>query len=101
MNGLGLGKGMLHALAVLALAAGVAVPTAGASSLSSHYGYDDDCRGGGCGNEREEDYSGAGCKYFCPTFDKSPVDLRDNNVTICMPFSVCGEKPSEGKAQEQ
>lgn len=58
---------------------------------------DHECQGGGCGNEREENYEGAGCKYFCPTFDKSPVDLRDNNVTICMPFSVCGEKPSDGK----
>jgi hypothetical protein len=64
------------------------------------YGYrgDDDCRGGGCGNEREESYEGAGCKYFCPTFDKSPVDFHDNNITLCMPFSVCDP---DNKKQER
>lgn len=58
---------------------------------------------GGCYNEREEDYSGAGCKYFCPDFKDSPVDFRDNNITICFPFSVCdpGKKGEEGQTPAQ
>ena len=41
-----------------------------------------DCRGGGCGTEREEDYGNNSCKYFCPAFDESPVH-------ICLPGSTC------------
>jgi len=53
------------------------------------------------GNEREEDYEGANCKYVCPQFDRSPV--RDAfNLHVCMPGATChydGEKqqPEEGE----
>jgi len=62
-------------------------------------------RGGdqGSGNEREEDYEGANCKYVCPQFDRSPV--RDAfNLHVCMPGATCHydgqrgeEPPAEGE----
>ena len=64
-----------------------------APSWADHDYYEDECQGGGCGNEREEDYSGAGCKYFCPDLQDSPVQMGD--VTLCMPFSTCEPRRDE------
>lgn len=68
-------------------------------------GYDEGCgkNGGGCGNEREEDYSGAGCKYVCPSFDKSPVhDAFNFSPFICMPGATCYEdgRQRQGEGQQ-
>jgi hypothetical protein len=30
------------------------------------------------------------CSSFSPTFEDSPVDIRDNNVQVCLPFARCG-----------
>lgn len=78
----------MRRLITAALAAGlVLVP---GTAWADRGGYDDECRGGGCGNEREENYEGAGCKYVCPSFDKSPVqDAFNISPTICMPMSTC------------
>lgn len=77
-------------------------------AYADHGGYEqgDECgRNGGCHNERDENYSGAGCKYVCPSFDKSPVqDAFNINPTICMPGSTCnfdgekkeGQQPTSG-----
>lgn len=47
-------------------------------------------QGGGCYNEREEDYSHANCKYICPQFDRSPVqDAFNFNPQICLPGATC------------
>ena len=63
-------------------------------------------RGGdqGSGNEREEDYEGANCKYVCPQFDRSPV--RDAfNLHVCMPGATChydgrrDQPPNQGEPQ--
>ena len=61
-------------------------------------------QGGGCNNEREEDYSGAGCKYVCPSFDKSPVhDAFNFSPEICMPGATCyyGDKDKRGQQGQQ
>ena len=61
-----------------------------------------DCRdGGGCDNERRENYSGAGCKYVCPSFDKSPV--QDSfNLNVCLPGATCyyGEPKKDGQGNQ-
>jgi hypothetical protein len=72
--------------------------TAGQASADHGYSQRDGCgeSGGGCNNEREENYSGAGCKYVCPSFDKSPV--QDSfNVEVCLPGATChfGEKKGD------
>jgi hypothetical protein len=47
-------------------------------------------QGGGCNNERHENYEGAGCKYICPTFDKSPVqDSFNFDPQVCLPGATC------------
>lgn len=43
-----------------------------------------ECRGGGCGNEREEDYSNGGCKYVCP--QDSPIT---DSFNVCLPGATC------------
>ena len=70
-------------------AAVLAVGLTASPALADHDygGYN---RGGdqGSGNEREEDYEGANCKYVCPQFDRSPV--RDAfNLNVCMPGATC------------
>jgi len=58
------------------------------------YDYDEGCGrdGGGCNNRRREDYQGAGCKYVCPSFDKSPVhDAFNFAPFVCMPGATCYE----------
>jgi len=67
-------------------------------------GYDDrdgrECRGGGCGNEREESYDQTGCKYFCPAFDDSPVQ---DSFNVCLPGATCnwnGRQPEERQPDE-
>lgn len=87
----------MRRLAMAALAAGlVLVP---GTAWADHDGGDrydqrDGCgeNGGGCHNRREEDYGGAGCKYVCPSFDKSPVhDAFNFSPFICMPGATCYE----------
>ena len=62
----------------------------------------EDCRdGGGCHNRRYEDYDGAGCKYICPSFDKSPVhDAFNFSPFVCMPGATCYEDGDKRKNQE-
>lgn len=54
-----------------------------------------ECRDGGSGNEGEyrDDNRRAGISPG--PFDRSPVDFRDNRVTICFPFSSCRQDPSD------
>jgi hypothetical protein len=59
-------------------------------------------RNGGCNNERDEDYSGAGCKYVCPSFDKSPVhDAFNFDPQICMPGATCHFEDRKQDKKEQ
>ena len=57
------------------------------------YGYE--CREGGSGNEGEyrDDNRRAGISPG--PFDRSPVDFRDNRVTICFPFANCRQAGEE------
>jgi hypothetical protein len=89
----------------IVLSLGLATP-AYADHGGDRYDQREGCgeQGGGCNNEREEDYSGAGCKYVCPTFDKSPVhDAFNFSPFICMPGATCYEDggkrqpPQEGQ----
>lgn len=88
---------------ILAVALVLAHP---APALANHQGdrYDqrDGCgeQGGGCNNERDEDYSGAGCKYVCPSFDKSPVhDAFNFSPFVCMPGATCYQKDPDKKEE--
>lgn len=58
-----------------------------------------DSRNGGC-SEREESYEHTGCKYVCPSFERSPVhDAFNFSPTICLPGSTCnfdGSKEGNG-----
>lgn len=79
------------------VAAAVTVFTLGVVSpaYADHGYYDRDsreCRGGGCGNEREEDYSNGGCKYVCP--QDSPIT---DSFNICLPQSTCHFDGREGE----
>lgn len=48
------------------------------------------------GNEREEEYGDGSCKYFCPAFDRSPV--QDSfNPTICVLPDSCKFEGGEKK----
>lgn len=67
----------------------------GAPAGADHGYYDDDCRGGGCGTEREEEYGDQSCKYFCPDLKDSPVQTGD--ITICMPFSACRQPEGDDR----
>lgn len=59
-----------------------------------------DCREGGSGNEGEyrDDNRRAGISPG--PFDRSPVDFRDNRVTICFPFARCDAKDGEGDSSQ-
>jgi len=72
-------------------------------------GYDDgngsaDCSdygGQGNHNRRREDYEGAGCKYICPSFDKSPVhDAFNFDPQICMPGATCSFEDRKKKEEQ-
>lgn len=72
----------------------------------SNGGGEGECgRNGGCNNERDEDYSGAGCKYVCPSFDKSPVhDAFNFAPFICMPGATCyedGDKQNKNQKDQE
>ena len=64
-------------------------------AYADHGGYNDrdgrECRGGGCENDREEEYGDGSCKYFCPAFDRSPVEDSFNPTICVMPGSCTGE----------
>ena len=87
----------MRRLCAVLLAVGFALGAGPA--YADHGGYEgrDDCRdGGGCNNERHENYEGAGCKYVCPTFDKSPV--QDSfNPTICVMPGSCADNGDKKK----
>lgn len=63
------------------------------------YGYE--CREGGSGNEGEyrDDNRRAGISPG--PFDRSPVDFRDNRVTICFPFARCDARDEGGEGEPQ
>lgn len=54
-----------------------------------------DCREGGSGNEGEyrDDNRRAGISPG--PFDRSPVDIHDNRLVICFPFSRCDGKDGQ------
>lgn len=82
---------------VLVLSLGMSAP-----AYADHGGDDYGCGrgGGGCNNEREEEYNGAGCKYVCPTFDKSPV--QDSfNIQICVQPGSCSPEQKEERSGPQ
>lgn len=95
---------MKRTLGILLTAAALGLGAAPAYADHGGYGYEDDCRGGGCGNEREESYEGAGCKYVCPSFKDSPVhDAFNFSPQICLPGATCHfedrERQGEGGQQ--
>jgi hypothetical protein len=57
--------------------------------------YGQDCRDGGSGDEGDyrDDNRRAGISPG--PFDRSPVDFRDNRVTICFPFANCRQAGEE------
>ena len=71
-------------------------------AYADHGGYEDgDCRGGGCGTERDEQYGNGSCKYVCPAFDRSPVE---DSFNICLPGATCywdGQKDREQPEEQQ
>lgn len=103
----------MRKLALAAAAILMALPITSSAAYADHDGYGRDgggngggegeCgRNGGCNNEREEDYSGAGCKYVCPSFDKSPVhDAFNFAPFICMPGATCYEDGKKGEQEGQ
>lgn len=75
----------------IVLSLGLSTP-AYADHGGDRYRQDEGCgeQGGGCYNEREEDYSHANCKYVCPQFDRSPVqDAFNFNPQVCLPGATC------------
>lgn len=87
----------------------VAAPAYADHERSRCGGYDDgngsaDCSeygGQGNNNRRQEDYEGAGCKYVCPSFDKSPVhDAFNFSPFICMPGATCYEDGDKRREQQ-
>jgi hypothetical protein len=87
----------MRKLGLVAVAILTVVMPANAAFADHDYGgdryrQDEGCgeQGGGCYNEREEDYSHANCKYVCPQFDRSPVqDAFNFNPQICLPGATC------------
>lgn len=81
----------MRRLMTAALAAGlVLAPGAAWADQGGQRAYGEDCDRGNCGNEREENYEGAGCKYVCPSFEDSPVrDAFNISPVICLPQSTC------------
>jgi hypothetical protein len=86
-------KKVLGSMLFAALLLGPVMPAYADHGRGGNGGGDGECgRNGGCNNERDEDYSGAGCKYVCPSFDKSPVhDAFNFSPFICMPGATCYE----------
>lgn len=85
---------------MLSVALTLAVPApAWASRGGGNGSGDNECgRNGGCNNERDENYSGAGCKYACPSFDKSPV--QDSfNIQICVQPGSCTAKDDKKESK--
>lgn len=83
-----------------ALAFGLAAPA------YADHGYERErCGGGGCDNEREESYENTGCKYVCPSFERSPVhDAFNFSPFICMPGATCyedGDRRQDGSGGGQ
>jgi hypothetical protein len=73
----------------------------GGYEQSDSYGCDQ-YGGQGNHNRRREDYSGAGCKYVCPSFDKSPVhDAFNFAPFVCMPGATCYEDGDKRKRQDE
>jgi len=95
---------MLGSLAVAAaLLFGPAVPAHADRGGDDRYDQREGCgeQGGGCNNHREEDYGGAGCKYVCPSFDKSPVhDAFNFSPFVCMPGATCYEDGGKRRSEE-
>lgn len=104
----------LLGLLALGLVLGAA-PAAGALELEhrlvmpADHGGDDgggyrsgrDCRdGGGCNNRRREDYGDGSCKYFCPAFDRSPVE-DSFNPTICVMPGSCSSQGDERRRGDE
>ena len=59
-----------------------------------------DSRNGGC-SEREESYENSGCKYVCPSFERSPVhDAFNFAPFICMPGATCYEDGNNRQQDE-
>lgn len=90
-------------LAALAATAMLFLGAAPAAASHDYGGYEEGCgRGGaGCGNEREENYEGANCKYVCPQFDRSPVqDAFNFNPQICLPGATCHFEDRERQQDE-
>jgi hypothetical protein len=54
------------------------------------YSYSHGCRHGSGDRDGRDDNRRAGISPG--PFDRSPVDIHDNNVTVCFPFSTCGKK---------
>lgn len=72
---------------IIVLSSVLAPATAWADHGGGYYDRDNrECRGGGCDNEREENYDQTGCKYFCPAFDDSPVQ---DSFNVCLPGATC------------
>jgi len=86
----------------IVLGAVIALGSMVSPAYADHGGYYDgdgrECRGGGCGNEREESYEGSGCKYLCPSFDDSPVQ---DSFNICLPGSTCNFDGQRDGEQQQ
>lgn len=87
--------------AALVLAAGILLPApAGAMSIARHererrrcYNSSAECRGDQDYDNGRDDNRRAGISPG--PFDRSPVDIHDNNLTVCFPFSTCGKKDGE------
>ena len=85
-------KRLAGAVLAAALVLGLGAAPASADHGGDRYRQDEGCgeQGGGCYNEREEDYSHANCKYVCPQFDRSPVqDAFNFNPQVCLPGATC------------
>lgn len=86
---------------VLVVLLGFAAP-AYADHEGDRYDQREGCgeQGGGCNNERHENYGGAGCKYVCPSFDKSPV--QDSfNIQVCVQPGSCTDDKKKSGDQAQ
>lgn len=73
-----------------------------AARLAPAYHEDDrcqgyECRDGGSGNEGEYRDDNRRGGISPGPFDRSPVDFRDNRVTICFPFASCRQDPGDDR----
>lgn len=97
---------ILFILAIFAVCNDSDDDSLGRIQLVSHEYGDDRCQGyecreGGSGNEGEYRDDNRRGGISPGPFDRSPVDLRDNRVTICFPFANCRQadedQPPEGQ----